>query len=166
MTRHGSEMLDQIFSRVCQIIAGYFAGTLVFALIFAGSATYVFSDGSREVGGLLRLTIIFFSIFSYFLALPIAFAVAVTEMLGLRCFLYYVSTWALVGLVKIQSNRPLFPSLDGPTPLALSMTLAAGAGGLAYWAVAGRSTKPRSPPTKRSSDQDGRAKPTTVYRRP
>lgn len=157
------EKVGDVLNRASVIIGGYFAGTFTLAIVLA-----VLESEGDDLGNLVIATSFFFLGFSYVLLIPVVLIVAIAEALGLRSSLYYLGTWGLMQFVLILSHRPLLPPIGGIDMLALSKyILAAATGGIAYWVIAGRSTKARPKRSKQPSANDGRAKLNSdLYRRP
>ncbi|KWV55726.1 hypothetical protein AS026_37455 [Rhizobium altiplani] len=157
------EKVGDALNRASVIIGGYFAGTFTLAMVLA-----VLEGEGGNLGDLVFATSFFFLGFSYVLPIPVILIVAIAEALGLRNLLYYLATWALTQSVLILSHRPLLPPIGGVDMLALAnYVLAAATGGIAYWVIAGRSTKARPKRSKQPRANDGRAKLNSdLYRRP
>jgi len=157
------EKIVDVLNRASVIIGGYFAGTFSLAIVLA-----VLESEGDDLGDLVIATSLFFLGFSYVLVIPIVLIVAIAEALGLRSFVYYLGTWSLMQFVLLLSHRPLLPPIGGIDTLALAnCVLAAATGGVAYWVIAGRSTKARPKRPTQPSGNDARAKPKSdLYRRP
>jgi len=80
---------------------------------------------------------------AYFALLPSLVAIMISEFFAIRSWVFYAIAGGLVGAVVFAwlfgSGSP-FHSGASMLGIALTMTSAGTAGGLAYWAVAGRNT--------------------------
>jgi hypothetical protein len=146
-----------VLGRLAIMLAGYAAASLAASaflnMVFLASAGLLPEDAAYVASGSAWITIPFVALFvAYFSAVPALVPVLLAELLGARDWLYHAIAGGVVGLLVAglfwQSAEPGHPLLADPR--AAMVVIGAGlVGGLAYWAIAGRTAgfwrTPRQP---------------------
>ncbi|KRA00409.1 hypothetical protein ASD64_02275 [Mesorhizobium sp. Root157] len=139
--------------RFAVILIGYAAAALAASafihLLFLGAAGFQPDESTAYVVGPLLFSIPFTALFvGYFAFVPAGVAIVVSEILGLRNWLFYALAGAAIGVAVValfwQSPMPgggFETEIDSTfmTPRFIASMIGSGiVGGIAYWLVSGR----------------------------
>lgn len=164
-------MLDVVgaaFARLLIVLCGYLIGMFVFTIALICFRSLREQDLQSGPGSYIVMTLVFFLASAYLFIKPVGLAIFICELLGLRGLVVHVAAWALA-VFCVATSVSTWPQVGDDWVTRhddLVWGLSATAGGFAYWAIAGRLTRPRRSAPKFEWGDNGSKASGYIYRRP